>query len=94
MCSSDLGREVREGSGAGERTRAKVGKEAAGHGVKKCDTLVQVGNQVVPPRMSVGTSLVVQWIRIRLPMQGTRVRALVREDPTCRRATKPVRHNY
>ena len=41
-----------------------------------------------------GASLVAQWLRIRLPMQGTRVRALVREDPTCRRATKPVRHNY
>ena len=27
-------------------------------------------------------------------MQGTRVRALVWEDPTCRRATKPVHHNY
>ena len=27
-------------------------------------------------------------------MQGTRVRALVREDPTCRGATKPVCHNY
>ena len=27
-------------------------------------------------------------------MQATRVRALVREDPTCRGATKPVRHNY
>ena len=41
-----------------------------------------------------GTSLVVQWLRIRLPMQGTRVRALVREDPTGHEATKPVRHNY
>ena len=40
------------------------------------------------------TSLVVQWLRIRLPMQGTRVQALVWEDPTCRRATKPMRHNY
>ena len=40
------------------------------------------------------TSLVVQWLRIRLPMQGTRVRALVREDPTCRGAAKPVCHNY
>ena len=39
-------------------------------------------------------SLVAQWLRIRLPMQGTRVRALVREDATCRRATKPVHHNY
>ena len=39
-------------------------------------------------------SLMVQWLRIRLPMQGTRVRALVRGDPTCCGATKPVRHNY
>ena len=41
-----------------------------------------------------GTSLVAQWLRIRLPMQGTRVRSLVQEDPTCHRATKPVHHNY
>ena len=41
-----------------------------------------------------GASLVAQWLRIRLPMQGTRVQALVREDPTCYRATKPVSHNY
>ena len=27
-------------------------------------------------------------------MQGTWVRALVQEDPTCYGATKPVRHNY
>ena len=42
----------------------------------------------------IGTSLVVQWLRIRLPMQGTRVQALVWEDLTCHRATKPMRHNY
>ena len=41
-----------------------------------------------------GASLVVQWLRIHLPMQGTRVRAVVREDPICRRATKPGLHNY
>ena len=41
-----------------------------------------------------GASLVVQWLRIRLQMQGTQVRALVREDPTCRRTTKPVCHSY
>ena len=41
-----------------------------------------------------GTSLVVQWLRIHLPMKGTQVRSLAREDPTCRGATKPVRHNY
>ena len=39
-------------------------------------------------------SLVAQWLRICLPMQGTRVRALVWEDPTCRGATGPVSHNY
>ena len=33
-------------------------------------------------------------LRIRLPTQGTQVRALVREDPTCRGATKPMRRNY
>ena len=38
--------------------------------------------------------LVAQWLRICLPMQGTRVRALVWEDPTCRGATGPVSHNY
>ena len=41
-----------------------------------------------------GTSLVAQWLRIRLPTQGTRAQALVREDPTCRGATKPTCHNY
>ena len=41
-----------------------------------------------------GTSLVVQWLQIRLPTQGTRVRALVQEDTMCRGATKPVHHNY
>ena len=41
-----------------------------------------------------GTSLVAQWLSIHLPMQGARVRSLVWEDPTCREATKPVRHNY
>ena len=42
----------------------------------------------------VGTSLVVQWLRNHLSMQGTRVQALVQEDPTCHRATKAMRHNY
>ena len=36
-----------------------------------------------------GTSLVVQWFRIHLPMQGTWVQSLVQEDPTCHGATKP-----
>ena len=37
-----------------------------------------------------GTSLVVQWLRIRLTMQGMQVQSLVWAlDPTCFRATKP-----
>ena len=44
--------------------------------------------------LMVGTSLAVQWLRLRLPMQGTQVRALVWEDPTCRGATGPMSHNY
>ena len=32
--------------------------------------------------------------RSLLPMQWTRVQALVQEDPTCRGATKPMHHNY
>ena len=39
-------------------------------------------------------SLVAQWLRIRLPTQGTQVKALVWEDPTCRGATKPMHHSY
>ena len=39
-------------------------------------------------------SLVAQWLRICLPLQGTWVRALVWEDPTCHRATGPVSPNY
>ena len=43
-------------------------------------------------KIPVGTSLVAQWLRIHLPMQRTQVRALVREDPTRRGATKPLSH--
>ena len=39
-------------------------------------------------------SLVAQWLRICLLMQGTRVLALVWEDPTCHGAAGPVSHNY
>ena len=43
---------------------------------------------------NIWTSLVAQWLRICLPMQGTRVQALVQEDPTCHGAAKPMCHNY
>ena len=41
-----------------------------------------------------GTSLVVQWLRIHLPMQRTQVWALVQEDPTCHGVAKPMCRNY
>ena len=34
-------------------------------------------NKTGDQKGGVGTSLVAQWLRIRLPMQGTQVRALV-----------------
>ena len=37
-----------------------------------------------------GTSLVVQWLRIHLLMQGTWVQSLVQEDPIYRRVVKPT----
>ena len=40
-------------------------------------------------KLRVRASLVAQWLGVCLPMQGTRVRALVWEDPTCRGATRP-----
>ena len=43
---------------------------------------------------SLWASLVVQWLRVCLPVQGTWVWALVWEDPTCRRAARPVSHEY
>ena len=50
--------------------------------------------KLLKSKIKVGTSLVVQWLRIRLPVQRTRVWSLVREEPTCRGAAKPVRHSY
>ena len=43
-------------------------------------------------RRSPGASLVVQWLRVHLLMQGTQVRAPVQEDPTCCRAAGPISH--
>ena len=48
----------------------------------------------VPCKTLGKTSLVVQWLRIHLPIQGTQIQSLVQEDSTCHRATKPVYHNY
>ena len=40
-------------------------------------------------KIPAGTSPVVQWLRICLLVQGTRVQSLAWDDPTCRRTPKP-----
>ena len=40
------------------------------------------------------TSLAVQWSGVCLPMQGTQVRSLAQEDPTCCRAAEPLCHSH
>ena len=44
--------------------------------------------------IKVMTSLVLQRIKIHLPIQGTRVCSLVQEDYTCGEAAKPMCHKY
>ena len=62
---------------------------------KPTANIVLNGEQLKPFPLRSGTraSLVAQWLRICLLMQGTRVRALVWEDPTCHGAAGPVSHN-
>ena len=57
-------------------------------------SLKQSEESISSRNTSHGASLVAQWLRISLLMQGTRVRALVWEDPTCHGAAGPVSHNY
>ena len=44
-------------------------------------------------RICLQTPLAAQWIRICLPMQGTRFQSLVLEDSTCHEATKAMRQS-
>ena len=75
------------------RVRTLVGelRSHKPHGVAK---KIIITNKIKLKKKKNGASLVAQWLRICLPMQGTRVRALVWEDPTCHGATRPVSHNY
>ena len=61
------------------------------HGVTESDMTEQLSHSSSRAvSQEAGVSLVAQWIRIRLPAQGTRVQSLVQENPTCHRATKSV----
>ena len=57
-----------------------------------CEDSPELNNSYEIKNTEFRASLVAQWLRVRLPMQETRVRAPVREDPTFRGAAGPVSH--
>ena len=62
-----------------------------------CSATMLASGQTSPPVTTykeTWTFRVVLWLRLHLPLQGTWVRFLVQEDPTCHEATKSVCHNY
>ena len=61
--------------------------------IRRQSHTLQLAPQIFSIKTTPRTSLVVQWIRICLPMQGTRLRSLVQEDSICHRATNPVCHS-
>ena len=63
-------------------------------GISKTSDHWPFSSKKTPTKNYWGSSLVLQGIRINLPMQGTRVWSLVWEDPTCLGATRPLSHNY
>ena len=62
------------------------------HGVAKSQTWLS-DFHIMLLKMIFQTSLVVQWLRILLPVQGLFIWSLVWEDPTCWGAAKPVCYN-
>ena len=63
------------------------------HDTLKLQITSDIKKKILATQKKMRASLVAQWLRVCLPMQGTRVRALVWEDPTCHGATGPVSHN-
>ena len=66
---------------------------SAGKQLRYCCRNIQDPSFIALQKQGQRASLVAQWLRICLLMQGTRVRALVWEDPTCHGAAGPVSHN-
>ena len=62
------------------------------HGVAKSQTRLS-DFHIMLLKMVLQTSLVVQWLRTLLPVEGLFVWSLVQEDPTSWGATKPVCHH-
>ena len=82
------GREGEGSKGEGRKGRRRSGRQEVGE-------IGREGGRQASSKFTKGeTCMVAQWIRIHLPMQGTQVRSLVQEDPTCCGATKLMCHNY
>ena len=60
----------------------------------KCGLQICLGLFKKKKKTDLWVSLVVQWVRILLPMQGTQLRSLAQENSTCHWAIKPVCRNY
>ena len=91
----DRGSQTQDYHEINERNESSVRQQGMVGTVAKWKNYVSSGGlQSQNQKLYKQACLAVQWLRICLAMQGTLVRFLVWEDPTCCGATKPVRHNY
>ena len=75
--------------------RPRLGKATAWSSLPENFTYsLSKGSESLGSKVCSRTSLVAQWLRICMSMQGTWAPSLLQEDPTCRGATKPMHHNY